>query len=350
MASEPKTRKKRASKSVERKAPAKGKVKSKVKDTVVIDVNPDISNMEPLSLNEVHCIDCIEGLKRMPSTSVDVLVCDPPYNIGKDFGNQSDKQEQGDYLAWCEEWIRESYRVMKPSGLCYIFGFSETLSLIHANMVLNGNYKWRVRWLVWHYTNKTRPTLNFWQRTHESVLCCYFPPTCAFNRDLVREPYGEEFLNNYPGKTRASTPGRINHRNITTVYTAHPNGALPRDVIKIPALSGAYGKRERVDHPSQKPLELCEKLIQSGINVGNPEATVVVAPFAGAGTELVAAKKLNCRYIGFEINETYVALCNERLANIEQAILETSYKSQMALEAKQAKLTGSASSSPLAKK
>lgn len=251
--------------------------------------------------------DCIEGMRKLQDNSVDIVICDPPYNIGKDFGNNSDKQKMDDYLIWCDAWIGECIRILKPAGTLYIYGFSEILAFIRVRININ------VRWIVWHYTNKVTPSLNFWQRTHESILCCYKEKP-VFNKDDVREPYTETFLKNAAGKVRKATKGRFSNGEKETTYTAHANGALPRDVIKISALAGGAGKRERVDHPTQKPLELCTKLINAS---KNGEDTVLVVPFAGSGSECVAAKKQNINFIGYEINEEYVTLCNNRLDTLE---------------------------------
>ena len=146
-------------------------------------------------IQEVINDDCIKKIKEMKAESVDIIICDPPYNIGKDFGNNSDKQNMDVYLKWCDEWIKECIRVLKPSGTLYIYGFSEILSFIRVRININ------VRWIIWHYTNKTVPRLNFWQRTHESILCCYKEKP-VFNRDDVREPYTDTFLKNAAGKVR----------------------------------------------------------------------------------------------------------------------------------------------------
>ena len=245
-------------------------------------------------------------MKEMTEASVDVIVCDPPYNIGKDFGNDSDKQEMDTYLKWCDEWIKECFRILKPRGTLYIYGFSEILAFIRTRITHN------VRWLIWHYTNKTVPSLKMWQRTHESILCCYKEKP-NFNRDDVREPYTDTFLKNAAGKTRKATKGRFSKGDKETTYNAHANGALPRDVIKVSALAGGAGKKERVNHPTQKPLELCEKLIKASVNK-DLERNLIVVPFAGSGSECLAAKNLNHDFMGFEINKEYVELCNERLS------------------------------------
>ena len=250
--------------------------------------------------------DCIDGMKNLDSDSVDIIICDPPYNIGKDFGNDSDKQLMKDYLEWCDKWISECIRILKPKGTLYIYGFSEILSFIRVRININ------VRWIIWHYTNKVTPSLNFWQRTHESILCCYKEKP-LFNKDDVREPYTDVFLKNAAGKVRKATKGRFSDGEKETIYNAHENGALPRDVIKISALAGGAGKKERVDHPTQKPLALCEKLIKAS---KNGDETLMVVPFVGSGSECVAAKKENINFIGYEINSEYVNLCNKRLSAI----------------------------------
>lgn len=254
--------------------------------------------------------DCIIKMREMSAESVDIIICDPPYNIGKDFGNDSDKQKMDEYLLWCDEWITECIRILKPKGTLYIYGFSEILAFIRVRININ------VRWIIWHYTNKVTPSLNFWQRTHESILCCSKEKP-HFNRDDVREPYTETFLKNAAGKVRKATKGRFSNGETETIYNAHENGALPRDVIKISALSGGAGKKERVDHPTQKPLQLCEKLIKAS---KNGDDTLLVVPFAGSGSECVAAKIENINFIGFEINPDYVKICNERLDGVTSVI------------------------------
>lgn len=262
-----------------------------------------------LPIQDVVLLDCIAGIKSHPAESFDIIICDPPYNIGKDFGNDSDKQEMESYLAWCDQWIAECIRVLKPDGTLYIYGFPEILAFIRVRITI------KVRWLTWHYTNKTVPSLNFWQRTQESILCCS-KQTPFFNRDAVREPYTDTFLANAAGKVRKATKGRFSKGDTETVYTAHEGGALPRDVIKIPALAGGAGKKERVDHPTQKPLALCEKLIKACIKPGSPANTSVLIPFAGSGSECVAAKSLGCSFIAYEINPSYVDLCRNRIQSL----------------------------------
>lgn len=272
-------------------------------------------------MSVIHHEDCILGLRKLEDASADVILCDPPYNIGKDFGNDSDKQDMTTYLKWCQEWITECLRILKPTGTLYIYGFSEILAHIQCKGIPDDwQSKISVRWLIWHYTNKNVPSLPFWQRSHESILCIWKPTKSqkypTFNLDAVREPYTDTFLKNAVGKTRKATQGRFSKGETTTEYKAHEKGALPRDVLKVAALAGGAGKKERFQyqnilHPTQKPLELCEKLISAAVSTTAPN--VIVIPFVGSGSECLAAAKLGHTYIGYEINEDYVKLARERV-------------------------------------
>jgi site-specific DNA-methyltransferase (adenine-specific) len=259
----------------------------------------------PLKQEILHG-DSLLILPTLKDNSAQIIIADPPYNIGKDFGNKSDKQPMEEYLKWSEKWIKECLRILKPNGTMFIYGFSEILALILSRVPYDVNR----RWIIWHYTNKNVASLNFWQRSHESILVLWKEDK-VFHRDDIREAYTEGFLNGAAGKERTATKGRFSKGEKTTTYTAHPNGALPRDVIKIPALAGGAGMKERVDHPTQKPIALCEKLLRS-CKQPNTEGYVLV-PFAGSGSECVAAKNLGMSFVGIELNETYIKLINERL-------------------------------------
>lgn len=265
--------------------------------------------IEPEIRQDVIQGDTIKILPTLASNSAQIIIADPPYNIGKDFGNQSDKQPMDEYLDWCDKWIAECIRILKSNGTMFIYGFSENLALILSRIPLSINR----RWIVWHYTNKNVPSLNFWQRSHESIIVLWKDDK-VFHRDEIREAYTDGFLNGAAGKERIATKGRFSKGDKKTTYTAHPDGALPRDVIKIPALAGGAGMNERVDHPTQKPLILCDKLIRSCMQTDG----YVLIPFAGSGSECVAAKKLNLSFVGIELNSEYIKLIEERLKSTEQ--------------------------------
>ena len=279
-------------------------------------------------VDEIIHTDVLVGMNKLPSSSYDCVLIDPPYNIGIDFGNSVYKKKIEDYVSWCSEWMSEAERVLKDSGTLYIYGFSEILA--HLSVRLDIPH----RWLIWHYTNKTTPHAKFWQRSHESIIVGWKGKERIFNLDKVREPYTETFLKNAAGKKRKATSGRFGGKK-ETVYEAHAKGALPRDVLKVGALAGGAGRSEKIGwchdcqtsfigtelsqhkehnyfkHPTQKPRELTKKLLLAAC----PEKGNVLIPFAGSGSECLVAKSLNISYTAFDLNEDYVRMARCLLKN-----------------------------------
>lgn len=280
--------------------------------------------------------DVLEVLAGNPAChKFDVIIADPPYNIGKDFGTTNDRMPLQDYLKWSSAWIERCMQLLAKGGVLYIYGFPEILAHVATRYPIEEQ-----RWLVWHYTNKTTPSSKFWQRSHESILCLWKPgqarPSLEVNQ--IREPYTSSYLN-CVGKRRAATVSRFGgNRGVETQYKDN-GGALPRDVLKIPALAGGAGANERwfmchdcggkvfppedlknhrkhriLKHPTQKPFELTRRLLQSRIN-GKKRGRVLI-PFAGSGSECVVAHKLGIEYLGIEINPQYVKFAKKWISHV----------------------------------
>lgn len=278
----------------------------------------------------IEQIDALIGLAKLPDNFADIILADPPYNIGKDFGDNKDNLSIEDYVKWCGVWLAECERIMKVSATLYIYGFPEVLCHVAVNLKLP------YRWLVWRYDNKTTPKATFWIRSYESILCCWKDTKQRiFNVDDVRIPYTQSFLKNAAGKIRKKTLGRFSRGDKQTTYIAHDKGAMPRDVIECAALAGGAGIErwflcntcndvyknkfinEHIDHnivkhPTQKPYKLTKKLLLAS----KPRnGGVVLIPFAGSGSECAVADDLGMKFIGFEINGNYVKLANGYLYN-----------------------------------
>ena len=275
--------------------------------------------------------DVLKTLNKQPlEIKFDVVIADPPYNIGKDFGNNRDDMPIGEYVKWCRQWLAQCFRLLAPNGLVYLYGFPEMLARIAVEYPLDEQ-----RWLVWHYTNKAVPSSKFWQRAHESILCLWQPGARrpALEIEQIREPYTEHYRK-CTGKKRNGTNGRYSRGGQQTVFNDN-GGALPRDVLDIPALAGGAGRAERwfvcrdcggevrppselsahdghdiLKHPTQKPMALTTRLLQSRIRGSRGR---VLIPFAGSGSECVVAQRLGVPYLGIEINPEYAGFARSWL-------------------------------------
>ena len=297
--------------------------KSKVQKEVSITEFGHSDKQYSNGFTGIYHSDVLDGLSVAVEKNqrFDVIIVDPPYNIGKDFGNNLDSREMENYIEWSNSWMDMCFKLLADNGLMYVYGISEILAHLSVHCPLS-----QQRWLVWHYTNKTVASLKFWQRSHESILCLWNgkrPNLCV---DAIREPYTEGFLK-LAGKVRKDTQSRYGTK-ANTRYMAHNKGALPRDVIKVPALAGGAGAKERWfrcedcqdifnpkelkhhrshttwKHPTQKPEKLTRTLIKSVL--GDSRNGRILVPFVGSGSECVVAQELEHKYLGFELNVEFV--------------------------------------------
>jgi site-specific DNA-methyltransferase (adenine-specific) len=255
---------------------------------------PTLGIRRVLPLNQVHCGDVLTLAPRVPSGSAQIIIADPP-----------DRPINAEWLAWDDKWIAECLRVLRDDGTMFIIGNPEHIAHLMVRLPEGVNS----RWLVWHYINKNTINTNFWQNSHQAILAIW-KRTKIFHADAIREPYGDNYLKYAAGKVRKATQGFFDDETKQTTYKAHEKGALPRDVIKIPALAGGAGKKERVAHPDQKPLALAQRLIESC----QQSDGIVFVPFAGSGTECVAAASLKLPFVGIESEAGYCRMAEIRLA------------------------------------
>jgi site-specific DNA-methyltransferase (adenine-specific) len=253
--------------------------------------------------NTLYEGDSVEWLKSIPRETVDLIIADPPYNIRKAEWDKFETQEK--YIDWSMQWIREASRVLKITGTLYICGFSEILAdLKHPSM----RYFKGCKWIVWYYKNKANLGHD-WGRSHESILHLRKSKTFTMNIDDVRIPYGKHTLK-YPSHPQAETSQYGNGGKRQDVWTPHPQGAKPKDVIEVPTTCN--GMEEKTPHPTQKPEELVRKLVLASSNPND----LVIDPFSGSGTTLVVAEQLGRKWLGCDLSHEYNEWAIERLESV----------------------------------
>lgn len=232
-------------------------------------------------MKQIICGDCTKELKNIKSNSVDLIVADPPYNVGKDYGNDSDKQEFEDYLAFTREWLTECHRILKKNGTMYVFIGFRYISYLYQIMEQDLGMSF-INWISWHYTQGIGKTKGFSPR-HDDILMFAKSKSYKFNLDAIRVP--QKF-----------------YRKVNNM-----RGANPGDVWEVSHIH--YCQKGRQNHPTQKPEALIERMVLAS----STEGDFVVDPFSGSGTTLRVCQQLNRDCIGIEINEEYVAQTEERL-------------------------------------
>ena len=112
--------------------------------------------------------DAANELKKLESNSADLVIADPPYNLGKDYGNNHDIQGFDEYLAFSHNWLSQAHRVLKPSGTLYVFMGFRFISYLY-NIVDRELGMFFNNWIVWHYTQGMGKTRGFSPR-HDDIL------------------------------------------------------------------------------------------------------------------------------------------------------------------------------------
>jgi site-specific DNA-methyltransferase (adenine-specific) len=231
---------------------------------------------------EIKCGDSINLLKELPPNSVNLIVADPPYNLGKDYGNNHDLKGFDDYLDFTRQWTAEAKRVLSEDGTMYVFMGVRFISYLYG--ILDKEQQlYFSSWVVWHYTQGLGKTKGFSPR-HDDILVFNKSKKFKFNLDDVRVPQ--------------------------KYYRAKNNmrGANPGDVWKFSHVH--YSNPNRQNHPTQKPEGLIERMVLASSDEGD----TVLDPFSGSGTTLRVCQQLNRKGIGFELNPEYVEMTKDRLS------------------------------------
>ncbi len=231
---------------------------------------------------KIKCGDAINLLKDLPDNSVNLIVADPPYNLGKDYGNNHDLKGFDEYLDFTRDWTSEAKRVLTEDGTIYVFMGVRFISYLF-NILDREQHLYFNSWIVWHYTQGLGKTKGFSSR-HDDILVFNKSKNFKFNLDDVRIPQ--------------------------KYYRARNNmrGANPGDVWKFSHVH--YSNPNRQNHPTQKPEGLIERMILASSDKGD----VVLDPFSGSGTTLRVCQQLERNGIGFELNPEYVEMTKNRLA------------------------------------
>ena len=243
-----------------------------------------------MEINKIYNIDCRELMKNIPDETVDLIITDPPFNIGKKYnGEYNDNKKFEEYLDWCHSWLDECHRILKNEGSMYLFNYPENNA--YLKIYLDKKMKFR-RWLTWHYPTNTGHSKKNYTRTQHSILFYTKGDKYPFNKNEIVQPYKNP-----------------TDKRIKKLIEGGKKGTGPYDVFNFNIVKNV--SKEKTIHICQLPVKLIEILIKASSNRGD----LVFDPFMGSGTTAVAAKKNRRDYIGCDISKDYCNVAEERLKN-----------------------------------
>ncbi len=238
-------------------------------------------------LNQVSIVDVIEGLRGLPTESIDLVFTDPPYNLGKDYGeNIPDKIDK--YWGWCGQWFMEISRVLKKGGSFYIMHYPEVCAQWKQTLDTVLTFK---RWITWVY-NINNSTKNNWRRSHRTILFYTKGEPKHFDGLADGEPYKN------PDDKRVIKMNPLDQ------------GVTPTDVWVYQLVKNV--SKEKTEWVNQLPLKLIERIIK----ISSMPNDIILDPFMGSGTIAEGAYKNNRLWIGFDLNTKSINIIEGRIGKL----------------------------------
>jgi adenine-specific DNA-methyltransferase len=237
--------------------------------------------------------DCLEVLRGLEDGTVDLIFADPPYNLGKQFGEFKDSWPSDiAHASWCYQWLELCISKLKPTGSMYVM--TSTQAMPYMDLWLRERMHIMSR-IVWHYDSSGVQAKKHFGSLYEPILFC------------VKDP-GRYTFNASDIEVEARTGAirkLVDYRK--EVPTPYKSTKVPGNIWYIPRVR--YRMAEYEQHPSQKPEALLERIIKASSNAGD----VVLDPFAGTFTTCAVAQHLSRRTIGIEMQAEYVKIGLRRL-------------------------------------
>lgn len=262
--------------------------------------------MTTTKLNKCLTGDCLPLFRELDYETVDLAFCDPPFNIGFDYGEDGykDTLPPQEYQAWCHTWCSEINRVLKPHGSFWLAIGDEWAAELK---VVAREIGFHLRsWVIWYYTFGVNSPKKL-TRSHAHLF--YFTKHkkhFTFNADQIRVPSARALVYN---DKRANPDGRLPDDTWILRPQELPQGfPADGDTWFIPRICGTFKQRQE-GAANQMPEQLMGRIIRACSNTGD----VVLDPMAGTGTTLVVAKKLGRQYVGFELIERFAEATRKRL-------------------------------------
>jgi site-specific DNA-methyltransferase (adenine-specific) len=245
--------------------------------------------------------DALDELCKLPEESAQSIIADPPYfNVLENETWDTQWSSPEEYLDWCDQWVSESLRILKPDGLAFVFGQlgKREHTFLHLMSRLCHQHQFHDL-LIWDRAVGYNERRDSFTPQYEMILVLRKGADVKFRKDAVRIPYDAKTIETYLRDKRYKDPeARKRHLE---------KGKFATNLLRVPSLKGS--SKEKCGHPSQKPLELVRKLILCSTDEGD----TVLDPFLGSGTTAVAAEELKRQWIGIERDPDYIQITRQRL-------------------------------------
>ena len=272
------------------------------------EVRPPSASLGTTAL-DLHHEDCVRGMAKLPAASIDLVVTSPPYNLGIRYSEFSDRADRTGYLRWCKTWAAEIARLLKPDGSFFL-----NVGAAPANPMFPHELVLELRDLfVLQNTIHWIKSISIEEQDGEIVSRGHFKPINS--QRFLNDCHEYIFHFTKTGRVELNRLALgVPYQDKTNIARWSHTGGHDRrcrgNTWFIPYETIQSRDKER-PHPATFPVELAENCIRLH---GVEKVTTMLDPFLGIGNSATAAQRCGVpRFIGFEIDETYLAEAKRRI-------------------------------------
>lgn len=274
-----------------------------------------------MNINNIYNIDCLEGMKKLENESIDLIYLDPPFftqkkqkltsKLGIEYFFEDSWQDINEYLEFLKIRFFEMKRILKKDGNIFVHCdkiANHKIRILLEEVFGKDNFRAEIIWSYKRWSNSKKGLLE----GHQNIY--HFSKSSEFRFNILYQEYSpstniDQILQMRERDKKGKSIYKKNQDG-DVVYGSNKNGVPLNDVWQIPFLNPKA--KERVGYPTQKPIELLEKILK----IASKEGDTILDPFLGSGTTAVTAKLLKRNFIGFDINSSAIELAQLRLKEL----------------------------------
>ena len=267
-----------------------------------------------LETNKIINDNCVDVMSKMPNDSIDLIVTSPPYNVGIDYDSCDDRKSMEDYWEWTKEWLTESFKVLKDDGRIAVNIPYEVNVQDRGGRVLFMSEFWAImKKIGFNFYGLVDLDENSPHRSKTTAWGSWMSPSSPYiynPKECVILAYKKDRIKKIKGESQWT--GEMT--DIEQEDGSIKKKMVYQDEDKKEFMSLVYGQWEYfADTKQQTKATFSMDIPMRALKILTYKNDIILDPFTGSGTSLVAAEILGRRWIGIELSPNYCKVAQERV-------------------------------------
>ena len=267
-----------------------------------------------LETNKIIQGNCVEVMATLPESTVDLIVTSPPYNVGIDYDSHNDRQSMEDYWQFTKDWLSEAYRILKDDGRVAInIPYEVNVQDRGGRILFMSEFYQIMKNLGFKFFGLVDLDENSPHRSKTTAWGSWMSPSAPYiynPKECVILGYKKNHIKKVKGEPQWK--GEL-------VDLEQEDGTIKQKMMyqeedKKEFMSLVYGQWEYfADTKQQTKATFSMDIPMKAIKILTYRNDLVLDPFTGSGTSLVAAEVSGRRWLGIELSENYTKVAKDRV-------------------------------------